>query len=199
MNQSIDRNNLLLVMCPYISMGHKQREALSWRRSKVHELLIQGLSQYEIAEILKVSQPTINNDVQFLREKARENMQNHIQNVLPAEYENCMAGINRILKMSWQIANSGPDNNFSVNSNCNAIASKIDDKIRLQALALASDCYKYKMDLITNGVVLTDAIKFIRQKKELLVTTSDVRTDTLEEFPIGRIASTQKNNINKVF
>ena len=79
-------------------MGHKQREALSWRRNKVQDFLIQGLNQYEIADILKVSQPTINNDVQFLREKASEIMQNHIQDVLPAEFQNCLAGINRILK-----------------------------------------------------------------------------------------------------
>jgi hypothetical protein len=44
----------------------------------------------------------------------------------------------------------------------------VDEKTRLQALALANDCYKYKMDLVTNGVVITDAIKFGQQKKEEL-------------------------------
>jgi hypothetical protein len=34
-----------------------------------------------------------------------------------------------------------------------------DDRTRLQALSLINDCYKYKMDLTTNGVVITDAIK----------------------------------------
>ncbi len=43
-----------------------------------------------------------------------------------------------------------------------------DNRTRLQALALANDCYKYKMDLVTNGVVITDAIKFVQQKKEEL-------------------------------
>lgn len=44
----------------------------------------------------------------------------------------------------------------------------LDDRTGLQALALANDCYKYKMDLVTNGVVITDAIKFVQHKKEEL-------------------------------
>ena len=109
--------------------------------TKSQDFLIQGLNQYEIADILKVSQPTINNDVQFLREKASEIMQNHIQDVLPAEFQNCLAGINRILKMTWQIANNADNNSYEV------VSSKVEDKIKLQALALANECYKYKMDL----------------------------------------------------
>jgi Uncharacterized conserved protein (DUF2075) len=49
-----------------------------------------------------------------------------------------------------------------------ASSSRVDDRTRLQALALANDCYKYKLDLVTNGVVITDAIKFVQQKKEEL-------------------------------
>jgi hypothetical protein len=110
---------------------------------------------------LKVSQSTVNNDVQFLREQARQNMQTHLQNRLPEEYENCMAGINQVLKTSWEIALKGQGSDSS-NSNFNAdsygtLSSTVDDRTRLQALALANDCYKYKMDLVTNGVVITDA------------------------------------------
>ena len=35
-----------------------------------------------------------------------------------------------------------------------------DDRTILQALSLINDCNKYKMDLTTNGVIITDAIKF---------------------------------------
>jgi hypothetical protein len=45
----------------------------------------------------------------------------------------------------------------------------IDNKTRIQALALANDCYKYIMDLTTNGVVITDAIKFVKTNKEKLI------------------------------
>ena len=44
----------------------------------------------------------------------------------------------------------------------------IDNKTILQALALINDCNKYKMDLTTNGVVITDAIKFVQTNKEKL-------------------------------
>ncbi|HEX9317682.1 MAG TPA: hypothetical protein VF884_01975 [Nitrososphaeraceae archaeon] len=47
----------------------------------------------------------------------------------------------------------------------------IDDRTRLQALQLANECYRYKMDLVTNGVVIADAIKFVEQKKVELSTT----------------------------
>ena len=33
-----------------------------------------------------------------------------------------------------------------------------DDRTRLQALSLINDCYKYIMDLTTNGVVIIDAM-----------------------------------------
>ena len=36
----------------------------------------------------------------------------------------------------------------------------------LQALSLINDCYKYIMDLTTNGFVITDAIKFVQTNKE---------------------------------
>jgi hypothetical protein len=39
-----------------------------------------------------------------------------------------------------------------------------DDKTRLQALSLINDCYKYIMDLTTNGVVITDAIKYVQSQ-----------------------------------
>jgi hypothetical protein len=44
-----------------------------------------------------------------------------------------------------------------------------DNKTVLQALALINDCYKYKMDLTTNCVVITDAIKFVQTNKERLI------------------------------
>jgi hypothetical protein len=154
-------------------LGHQKQ--IAWRRNKVQELMIQGCSQIQIANTLKVSEGTISNDVIYLRDKARQNMQTHLQDRLPEEYENCMAGINQVLKMSWEIATKGQSSNDSSSSNSNSnsdsdrtLSSTVDDRTRLQALALANDCYKYKMDLVTNGVVITDAIKFVQQKKQEL-------------------------------
>ncbi|HEU4447653.1 MAG TPA: hypothetical protein VFR94_23465 [Nitrososphaeraceae archaeon] len=48
-----------------------------------------------------------------------------------------------------------------------------DERIRLQALSLINDCYKYIMDLTTNGVVITDAINFVQTNKERLMPKED--------------------------
>ena len=42
----------------------------------------------------------------------------------------------------------------------------------MQTLALINDCNKYKMDLTTTGVVITDAIRFIQTNKEKLTMSS---------------------------
>jgi predicted transcriptional regulator len=174
-----------------------------WRRNKVQDLLIKGHNQYLIADILRISQTTVSRDIENLREQARQNMQTHLQDRLPEEYENCMAGINQVLKMSWEIANKGQSNNDSTNSNSNSdtdrtLSATVDDRTRLQALALANDCYKYKMDLVTNGVVITDAIKFVQQKKEELSKVKEQGSKEEQEPKI--IGDTSKSQpINRVF
>ncbi|HEY9388132.1 MAG TPA: helix-turn-helix domain-containing protein [Nitrososphaeraceae archaeon] len=124
--------------------------SLEWRRNKVQELSSQGHSQPEIARILQISQPTVNRDLVYLRKQAQENLQRHIQETLPHEYQKCMVGINQVLKIGWDIVNNDSTNN----------------NIRLQALSLINDCNKYKMDLTTNGIVITDAIKFVQQNSK---------------------------------
>ena len=56
----------------------------------------------------------------------------------------------------------------------------LDNKTTLQALALINDCYRYIMDLTKNGVVITDAIKFVQTNKEKLTTMSSKEEDKLE-------------------
>jgi hypothetical protein len=53
-------------------------------------------------------------------------------------------------------------------------------RTKLQALALVNDCYKYIMDLTTNGVVITDAIKFVQTSKEKLTIMSAKDEDDKE-------------------
>jgi|SRR5215216_6157867 len=93
----------------------------------------------------------------YLREKAQDNLKTHIQDKLPEEYQNCMAGLKQVLKLSWDIANKSKNNN---NDNSRTTTTT-DDKTRIQELALINDCYKCIMDLTTNGIVITDAIKFV--------------------------------------
>ena len=57
-----------------------------------------------------------------------------------------------------------------------------DDKTSMQALALTNDCYKYIMDLTTNGVVITDAIKFVQTNKEKLMSKEDDKESSEPDY-----------------
>jgi hypothetical protein len=92
-----------------------------------------------------------------------------------------MTGLKQVLKLSWDIANKSKNNNNNDNGQTTA-TTITDDKTRIQALALANDCYKYIMDLTTNGVVITDAIKFVQTNKEKL-TVSKEKDDKESEEP----------------
>jgi hypothetical protein len=63
-----------------------------------------------------------------------------------------MNGLNQVLKIVWNIVQS--DSSSAAN--------------RLQALALVNDSYRYLMELTTNGVVVTDAIKYVQGKMDHL-------------------------------
>jgi predicted transcriptional regulator len=154
--------------------------SLEWRRSKVLELSSQGHSQPEIARILQISQSTVNIDIGYLRGQARHNLQKHIQDKLPEEYQNCMVGINQVLKICWEIVNKSRNINNNDNSQTVTIT---DNKIVLQALALINECNKYKMDLTTNGVVITDTIKVVQTSKEKLTMSAKEEDDKESKEP----------------
>src|SRR5919197_3960628 len=120
---------------------------IEWRRSKVSELASQGYNQSEISRILQISQPTINRDIAYLRQQAKENIKRYIDERLPEEYEKSLVGINSILKEAWNTAQNTEDKR---------------EKIR--ALSLAKECYSIKLELLTNATVVDDAIRFVSSK-----------------------------------
>ena len=159
----------------------KKGKMVDWRRNKVQQLLVRGYSQWDVAEELQIDQSTVSRDVQYLRHQAQANLQKHFQQKLPEEYHRCLTGMNQVLKLSWQIANNNTkQNGQDHNDNINTITTG-DDRTRLQALSLINDCYKYIMDLTTNGVVITDAIKFVQTNKEkLTMSTKEEMTKNLK-------------------
>ena len=97
--------------------------SLEWRRGKVLELASQGYSQPEISSILQVSQPTINRDISYLRQKAKENIKKYIDERLPEEYEKCLVGLNAITREAWTTSQQAQDK-----------------REKIQALSLAKEC-----------------------------------------------------------
>jgi hypothetical protein len=137
-------------------------------RAKVLELSSQGYTQSEISKSLQMDESVISRDKAYLRQGAQENLKTYIHDKLPEEYQNCMVGINQVLKICWEIVNKSRN----VNNDNGQIVTMSDNKTVLLALALINDCNKYKMDLTTNGVVITDAIRFVHTNKEKLTKSS---------------------------
>src|ERR671933_634375 len=111
---------------------------------KVQELSSQRHSQREIAQILQVSNGTVNRDLSILRQQAKANIKRYIDERLPEEYEKCLVGLNAITREAW-----------------NTAANTEDKREKIQALSLVKECYSMKLDLLTNATVVEDNIRFV--------------------------------------
>ena len=136
------------------------QQQITWRREKVLDLSSKGLTERDIAGTLNISQPTIHRDLRILKQKAKQNITNYIDEQLPAEYEQCLIGITAIMKESWKTAASAE--------------SKGDRRDKLQALTLAKECYAMKLDLLTSATVVDRAIKFVEYRRGLMPQSTEL-------------------------
>ena len=143
----------------------EQEHLLRWRRAQVLELSSQGLTDRDIASKLQVSPLTVYRDLRSLRKQAQDNLQKHIHEVVPEEYQKCMAGMKSNLKETLDIANSVTD-----------------PRVKLQARAIVNDCYKFILDMSTNAGIVSDALKYVTQQKEQLNSLQKL-DDKLDELP----------------
>jgi HTH domain len=126
-----------------VKMNHKDK--VEWRRDQIQQLLAKGhYSCREISSILHISKTTINRDIQFLNQEAKNTIIKYIEDRFPAEYNNVLFGVNAVLRESWDIVNQSND-----------------AKEKIQALSLIQDGYAMKMDLLTNVDVVSDAARFV--------------------------------------
>jgi predicted transcriptional regulator len=109
-------------------LNTKMQQQIEWRRDKVLELSSQGHSQTDIADTLHVNKPVINRDMAYLKQQAQENLKTHIQDKLPEEYQNCMTGINQVLKICCEIVNKSKN----VNNDNDQTVTITDNKTILQ-------------------------------------------------------------------
>jgi hypothetical protein len=126
-----------------------ERANIELRRSRVLDLLAQGLPQSHIAEQLNVSPATISLDIQYLECSAKQNIEKQLHEVLPMQYSKTMAGLNQVLRKTWEIVNK----------------EHVDDKTKLQSLALVNECYRLIMELSSDGNVIKEAIAFVARNK----------------------------------
>lgn len=51
---------------------NKYRNQISWLRNKVKDLLTRGYAQYEIVDVLHISQPTISRDIHYIQREIKK-------------------------------------------------------------------------------------------------------------------------------
>jgi hypothetical protein len=93
-----------------------------------------------------------------------------------------MVGMKRNLKQTLEIAETAAD-----------------PKIKLQARAIANDCYKYIMDLTTDGVVITDAIKYVQGKMDHLNKTEKALLHHIKQKEDKTEQAEEKKTHNGIF
>jgi hypothetical protein len=98
---------------------------------------------------LQVGIGTVNRDLSYLRQQAKENIRKYIDERLPEEYEKCLVGLTAILREAWNTSQQAEDK-----------------RERIQALSLAKECYSMKLDLLTNATVVDDAIRFVSESEK---------------------------------
>jgi hypothetical protein len=79
----------------------RKQDLMDMRRSRVNELYSQGYSQPEIARILVVGIGTVNRDISYFRNQAKDAMKRHLAERIPEEYQKCLTGLNSLLKETW--------------------------------------------------------------------------------------------------
>ncbi len=159
---------------------------------KVQELSSQEHSQREIAQILQVSNGTVNRDLSYLRRQAKSNIKRYIDERLPEEYKKCLVGLTAILREAWNTSQQAEDR-----------------REKIQALSLAKECYSMKLELLTNATVVDDAIKFVsdRSKEKMKssyyvptkMTNMKIELEKKQEKETGETASTTGTTLNQVF
>src|SRR5919198_5241060 len=81
------------------------QQQIQWRRDKVQELCSKGYSQREISQVLQVGLATVNRDISYLKNQAKED----IDERLPEEYEKCLVGLTAITKEAWNTSQQTED------------------------------------------------------------------------------------------
>lgn len=103
MNKMSMNTNRLLEMAKNSSVENEKRrktnykENVELRRHTVQSMLIRGNTQWEIAEYLSVSQPTVSRDIQWLRSVAKKELKDKLEKKFPEEYQRYLVSIDEVL------------------------------------------------------------------------------------------------------
>jgi hypothetical protein len=162
-----------------MSITKEQQQLMEWRRDKVIMLSSRGLTQSEIARVLHVERSLVSRDMTYIRQQAREHLKTHIQDRMPEEYRKVEVSITQVLMKAWEI-----------------VDNTTDERIKLQALGLIRECDTNRLEMITNGSVVSDALKYVNGKAEKLAAAGRMSDESdLEIEEEGK----EEKTVNDVF
>jgi hypothetical protein len=136
------------------------KENVELRRARTLELAARGMSQIDISRSLGVDPSTTSLDLQYVRCKAQEHLQVHIQDTVVLQWEKTMSGLQQVLQKVWDIAERS-DNN----------------KEKLEAYGLINTCYKYINDMSTDSTIISKALKFVLDNSKEQLQTQEQQQD----------------------
>jgi predicted transcriptional regulator len=134
-------NNVPIIRRAGVTLS-KYRNQVAWRRNKVKELLARGYRQYDIANTLHISQPTVSRDIHYIQIEMRKSAENYDKHRFEV-YRNNLLGLDEMIKKLWTIADS----------------PKTDSKEKIKAIVLIGEYYREKLQLIRNEPGLIKEIK----------------------------------------
>jgi predicted transcriptional regulator len=130
----------------------KYRSQIAWRRSKVKELITRNYAQYEIANILHISQPTISRDIKYLQKEIKKSTENYREHLFETS-RNTLLGVDEAIKKLWTIVDS----------------PKTEAKEKVKAITLMREYYKERLDLLRSEPSLLHQIKSMDFAKHELI------------------------------
>jgi predicted transcriptional regulator len=126
----------------------KYRNQMAWRRNKVKELLARGYQQYDIANTLHISQPTISRDIHYIQKETRKSAENYDKHRFEV-YRNNLFGLDEMIKKLWTIADS----------------PKTDSKEKIKAIVLIGEYYRERVYHIKDEPGLIEQMKRLERMK----------------------------------
>lgn len=139
----------------YKRRSSKVQHQIDWRRNKLSEYLVKGLSLPEISRVMNIPYDTLYKDQCFLAEQARQNMKNHIAD-LPFNIKQATDGLNKLVSMLYDIQDLEA---------IKAQGRKTSDHVRIMAIGLIKDCIKEKIEILTSQGAINHALDFIEKTK----------------------------------
>jgi len=108
-------------------------------------MLTREYAQYEIANTLHISQPTISRDIHYLQKAIHKSKENYGERLFDV-YQNSLRGLDEVVKKLWTIIDS----------------SKTDEKEKMKAINLIIQCYKMRFKMIKSEPELINQKRYMK-------------------------------------